>query len=171
MQKLKDIIYNTSDIIVVLIIVAAAALLIWSRIGVIMGYPSGSQSGPSQENPPFLSGESETTGDAINPEGADENTADGADSETDAAQTGDSTSGALAPPPVSGEVTNFSLYIAYGETGEQIANKLLAAGLIKTKEEFYDAIAAVNAATRLQAGTFIIPSNVTVEEIVDTLTK
>ncbi len=40
MRAIRNFIYNTSDILVALIILAVAVLLIWSRIDVIMGYPS-----------------------------------------------------------------------------------------------------------------------------------
>ena len=40
MRAIRNLIYNTSDILVALIILAVAVLLIWSRIDVIMSYPA-----------------------------------------------------------------------------------------------------------------------------------
>ena len=40
MNRLKDFFYNKNDIIIVLIILVVAGLLIYNRIGAIMGYPA-----------------------------------------------------------------------------------------------------------------------------------
>lgn len=39
-KKLKDLLYNKNDVVIVLAILVVAALIIWSRINVIMDYPS-----------------------------------------------------------------------------------------------------------------------------------
>jgi hypothetical protein len=167
MQKIKDIFYDTNDLIVAAIIIILAAGLIWNRIGVILDYPSAS--GGVSVNNEAENIAADDDGAAADPDGGDAisnegETAGGAD-----------TGGAAGSTPggettASAEPTRYSLYVAYGETGAQIAQKLLDSGLINNKDEFYDALSAANAATRLQAGTFIITEGATLAEIVDILT-
>ncbi|MDR2356137.1 MAG: endolytic transglycosylase MltG [Clostridiales Family XIII bacterium] len=180
MQKIKDILYDTNDLIVALFIIGIAALLIWDRIGVILDYPSANASGAVYEEIGLV-GEEEAEAPAgadadANGDGADA-TDDGADADAIAnaggadfdAETNDAAAGETPEPPAD-EPVKHSLYIAYGETAAQIAQKLLDAGLIESNNEFYDALFAADAATRLQAGSFIIAEGATLTEIVDILT-
>jgi hypothetical protein len=185
MQKIKDIFYDTNDLIVALIIILLAGMLIWDRIGVILDYPSVSGGSGYNLNESVVTGDEAAAeypsadGDAISGEGESADaisgeTETGGDAATGDAMTGDAAGnapvGETSPPTNSVEPTRYSLYIAYGETGKQIAQKLLDSGLIKSETEFYDAISAADAATRLQAGTFIITEGATLAEIVDILT-
>ncbi|MDR1136486.1 MAG: endolytic transglycosylase MltG [Clostridiales Family XIII bacterium] len=177
-KRLKDVLYDTNDIIVVLIIIILALFVISSRIEVIMEYPAGGDLGiigsgeeegtviGSEEAGTGADGENYTDPALIEPDagaaagGAETNTAEGTEPGQSAAGSSDS----------SGEVTQYSIYIEYGETASQIAQKLLDVGLIKDKDDFYDALLVADAATRLQAGNFIIPSNAKLDEIVKILT-
>ncbi|MDR3295291.1 MAG: endolytic transglycosylase MltG [Clostridiales Family XIII bacterium] len=175
MQKIKDIFYDTNDVIVALIIIALAALLIWNRIGVILSYPASGTGGSA-----VYGGGADTDGaaadeaDAGRGGGVDLAVGDGAASGTDADVSESGADGAEADGTndagASGEPVQFSFYIAYGETAAQIAQKLLDAGLISSNNEFYDALLVANAATRLQAGTFIIEAGTSPAEIVAILT-
>ncbi|MDR2131831.1 MAG: endolytic transglycosylase MltG [Clostridiales Family XIII bacterium] len=180
MQKLKDIFYDTNDLIVALIIIALAALLIRDRIGVILDYPSANAGGVVYEESGETAGEGgELTGEGET-QGAPDGGADAGATETEtpgeggapdgdaAAQPSGETGGKMPSP--SAEPIQYSFYISYGETGAQIAKKLLDAGLINDVNEFYDALAEADAATRLQAGSFIITEGATLAEIVDILT-
>jgi hypothetical protein len=184
-KKIKDVLYDTNDIIVVLAIIALAAVVISSRIGVIMEYPS--TGGRIVAEAGETGGAADGAGDAVEPVGgaggigADGAVQDGGASEgaVEGAATGadpgrDVPVGVSDGQPAEGapaeEVTQYSVYIEYGETAAQIAQKLLGVGLIKDKEEFYDALIAADAATRLQAGNFTIPSNATIQQIVNILT-
>jgi hypothetical protein len=61
--------------------------------------------------------------------------------------------------------------IPSGATGDKIADILIGAGLVKSRQEFNQAVAAVGAEGKLQAGNFTIPSNATPAEIVSIITK
>ncbi|MDR2770484.1 MAG: hypothetical protein LBB57_00440 [Clostridiales Family XIII bacterium] len=178
MQKIKDILYDTNDLLVALLIIALAALLIRDRIDVILDYPSVNASGAAyEENGGPLAGE-EDAGAVLTPDGDAEATSNGDAAAGDAgAETGGAsaeTGGAATDetPAATGadEPVQYSLYIAYGETAAQIAQKLLNAGMIKDVNDFYDALLAADAATRLQAGTFNITEGATLAEIVNILT-
>ncbi|MDO4553334.1 MAG: aminodeoxychorismate lyase, partial [Bacillota bacterium] len=58
-----------------------------------------------------------------------------------------------------------------GSTGADIAQLLIDAGLITEANEFYNAVIAAEADTRLQAGDFTIPAGATPEQVVNILTQ
>jgi hypothetical protein len=148
MNRLKDILYNKNDILVALVILAIAGFVIYNRINVIMDYPGTLVAQAGTDNPPVA-------------EQIDES--DDADQQTDETNETDETD--------EPEIKQISIYIEYGATGNHIAQILIDNGLIQTKEQFYDAVAAAGADTRLQAGNFKIPSNATPAEIITIITN
>lgn len=170
MKKLKDAFYDLNDIMVALIIVALAALVIVTNIESILNYPSSvaeqiqvaEEKTPTTyaENPPITN---DGSGDAAEGQGTtgaaagDQNTAGGGVSGQQDAGTG--------------EAVNYSVYINYGETGDQIADKLISVGLFTDRQQFNDAVAAAGAEGKLQAGDFIIPSDATPAEVISILTQ
>lgn len=168
MNRLKDIIYDKNDIVIALFIVVIAGLLIYNRIGVIMDYPSVL----AAEAEAQISAEETPIDDpSIENEG-------GPATET---ETGEETVNNEEEPvisdPVAGQTTEqptvdqVSVYIEYGATGSQIAQILIDTGLITSKEQFYDAVAAAGADTKLQAGSFKIPSDATPAKIISIITN
>ncbi|MDD4583341.1 MAG: hypothetical protein PHR60_04035 [Eubacteriales bacterium] len=145
MNRLKDILYDKNDLLVALVILAIAGFVIYSRINVIMGYPGTLVAQAGAESPPV---------------------AEQIDESDDADQQTDETNETDEP-----EIKQVSINILYGATGNSIAQLLIDNGLIQTKEEFYDAVAAAGADTRLQAGNFKIPSNATPAEIIAIITN
>lgn len=168
MKALKDIFYDLNDILVAAVILAVAALVIFTNIDSILDYPSSvsaevqmsEEETPTTyaENPPITN---DITGSAIDGQGT---TGGGTDDSN-------TTGGGVTGNPGSGEVVNYSVYINYGETGDQIADKLIGVGLFKDRQQFYDAVSAAGAEGRLQAGEFIIPSDSTPAEVVSILTQ
>jgi hypothetical protein len=130
------------------------------------GYPNANAGGTYQEGGGIITDGNvgASTEDVADAGDAAEETGDAAD----AGDGTDANGGAAAQPGA--EPIKYSLYIAYGETAAQIAQKLLDSGLIKDNNEFYDALLAADAATRLQAGSFIITEGATPAEIVNILT-
>ncbi|NLY71864.1 MAG: endolytic transglycosylase MltG [Clostridiales bacterium] len=167
MNKLKDIIYDKNDIFVALIIVIIAGLIIHNRIEVIMAYPSelvaeaSSSQGKvvsEQEWQPVIEepSEEEETSDEEEPVNEEEETPESEEQ---------------VKPSDEPQVTEVTVKIEYGATGNQIAQILIDKGLISSFSEFYTAVEAANADTKLQAGTFKIPSNATPEEIISIITR
>ena len=183
-KKIKDIIYDINDVIIVLVILACAVLLIVNRIEIIMAYPmNGDPSVIIAEAP----GDDhlKTIGDGSvsdynkDSDGGENGQGDGSvDGQDDGSQTPDmnpsQTGEGQSPEPAATEQPTgdapYSLYVAYGETAGQIAQKLLDAGIISNKDDFYDAIIAAKAERKLLAGSFIIPKNSTMAEVVTILT-
>ncbi len=92
MNKIKDIIYNKSDILIAILILAIAALIIFWRLGIILEYPK------------QLIGTDEASEVLTEPEGADQaeaNTDASSENTSDAAQTGGEST-----KPADGEANN-----------------------------------------------------------------
>lgn len=161
MNRLKDIIYDKNDILIALIIVLMAGLLIHNRIDVIMDYPSvlaaETSVGVTEEEPAPV--------DSENPPVTETPTEIESPTPTEPEN------------PVAGEtvgeptISQVSIYIEYGATGSQIAQILIDSGLIESSEQFYSAVEAAGADTKLQAGSFKIPSNATPAEIISIITN
>ncbi|MDR0569637.1 MAG: endolytic transglycosylase MltG [Clostridiales Family XIII bacterium] len=192
-KKLKDIAYDVNDVIVVLVILALAALLIWNRMGVIMAYPTNGGNAlvsngsvnvsQSQEGEvPGGAGAKTTPDSSVEEEGGqDVAVTPGAVSDGNAATSAGATDDmSTAEQPSDGAESGdsvvaddeypFAVYINYGETAAQIAQKLQEGGIINDKNEFYDALIAAKAERKLLAGSFIIPRGSTPADIVRILT-
>ena len=145
MNKIRDIIYNISDILVTLLIIIAALLLISWRVSAIMHYgsPDDTASGAQVE-------ETDTSADA------DSSAGDGS---------GDANDNIPAP---TGDV---SFTVSANQSAEAIGQALADAGLVADKQTFINAVNAAGAATRLKAGSFTIPAGSTPEQIVAILTS
>lgn len=182
MNRIKDFIYDKNDLLVALVIVVLAAFLIVSRVDVIMAYPStielemDNAAGDriAQENP---------KNDLTKPSGGADGDSDEADGHnSDEAPDAQSPENANTSektekqPKDNQEESNtgegaVSVYIDYGSTAGQIAQLLLDSGVIDSKENFYDVLSSTGADTRLQAGTFSIPANSSIEEVIRIITQ
>lgn len=183
MKKLKDIFYDMNDILVALIIVAVAGLIISSNIDTILAYPSRIAEQiqvPEKEiptnyadNPPITDPGSDTSGQPNDSQSqaGDGNGTQGQNGNDSQGQTGGQQSGDSQGNSGTGEVVNYSVYIAPGSTGEQIADIMIGAGLFSSRQDFMSAVNAVGAESKLQAGTFIIPSNSTPSQVISIITK
>lgn len=186
MNKIKDFIYDKNDLLVALIIVALATLVIVFRVDTIMAYPSssaGESKPPVTDVQPPDNGETSMGGSDVSDDdgeaqsggedstGGDGENADGSGTDTDngsGGQTGESQTPPDNRPQGEGLV---SIYIEYGATGSDIAKLLMDAGLVKTRDDFYDAVRKAGADTKLQAGSFKIPANATPDEIIKIITN
>lgn len=151
MNRLRDFIYDKSDILVALIIISIAGVIIFSRIDAILAYPETY----AQEAPPVVASE-----DPVQYEYPDSST------------TGSpvSTSGD-AIEPGQGEPEMFAVYINYGESLQVIARKFVDVGLFDSTDDFFSAVDDANAGTQIKTGNFIIPADATPEEVMATITK
>lgn len=177
MNKIKDFIYDKNDLLVALLIIALATMIIAFRVDVIMAYPS---SGNVATDPPVTedqpSGSDDTSMGGSLPDSDGDENPDGelpSDGEIPGEDDPDTDDPIEEKPPVNpseGEGL-VSIYIKSGSTGSDIAKLLVEAGLVKTKDDFYDAVQKAGADTKLQAGNFKVPSNSTPEEIVKIITN
>ncbi len=146
MNKIKDIIYNKNDILIILVILAVAGLLIWSRIDVIMDYPSKLIASNLPET---------------------------AQEEQPAAETPETaTPGVTGEPSTTPEaVVMYSVYIESGESLESIANKFVTVGLFESTKQFIQLANEMGITTQIKAGNFIMPSDSTPEEVMNIIIK
>lgn len=152
MNKLRDIIYNISDILVTLIIIAAALLLISWRVSAIMDYGSGEDV-------------SQNTQIESNVDDRQDGDGDGADNDADG------TGGAANDGHNASASGDISFTVSSNQTADSIGQALADAGLVTDKQTFITAVNAADAATRLKTGTFTIPAGSSPEQIVAILTK
>jgi hypothetical protein len=189
---MRDFFYNKSDVLIAILIILIAALVIYTRVGIIMDYPSKMAGG---EGNAYLPPIQEVLTDVMDGDGI------GIPAKTDADVTQDVTAeittgtqteqppadvapaetadppAATEPPPAevvpaetapppTAEVT---ITVAAGDVGSKIADKLLTAGAITDKAAFLAEVTAQGADTKLKQGTFTIPAGATLSEIVKIL--
>jgi hypothetical protein len=141
MNKLKDIIYDKSDIVVALLIISIAGLVVFLRIDAILSYPetfAASTTPPVVSEPAVYVGDKDTT-----------------------------SSGAIEGD----DVDMLAIYINYGESLQSVAEKFVSVDLFSTSEEFLSVIEDAGVQTQVKTGNFIIPANATDEEIIEIITR
>ena len=146
MRKIKDFFYDKNDIIIVLIILAAAAFIIYTRIGAIMDYPE------------VLAEKAAATTTEASASDASSS------SETKASTSTKSTSDGSA----SGTV---SITIDSSDSAVTVAEKLYAAGLVKSDTEFEGYVSNMGQEGSIKAGTFQIPKGSSNEKILNIITQ
>lgn len=178
MKKLRDLLYDMNDIFVALLIVAVAAFVIMGRMDAILSYPAtlaaNVENVPQIEEPVrYHVSEEDGTEDGENGDGtagADESQqGEGSNSRNGGGTIGGQSSGAGQHTET--PATTISVSIAPGSTASKIADVLVSAGLFENSQQFYNAVSAANADTKLKAGEFLIPSNATPAEVVAILVK
>lgn len=146
MNKLKDFIYDKSDIVIALLIISIAGLIVFSRIDAILSYPetfAANIKPPAVSEPAVNVGDKDATSSA-----AIEGNADGGDA-----------------------IEMLAIYINYGESLQSVAEKFVSVELFPTSEEFLSIIEDAGVQTQIKTGNFIIPANATDEEVIEIITK
>lgn len=161
MQKIKDLIYDKNDLFIALVIICIAGILIFNRVEAIMAYPAtlAGNAGSNTQEPV----------DTPTPPATD--TTDQGTPPTEPAK--EPTDPVKTPPTAQGNagVVNHSVYIEPGSSGEKIAEVLLSVKLINSTSEFVNAVDNAGLSSKLKAGTFVIPSNSTLDQTIAILTK
>jgi len=171
MNRIKDFLYNKNDIVIAFIIVAVTVFIILWRVDVILAYPqelvamtyveedipAGPITTPYDDNAGAADGNAATGGGIVGSDAEDgEGSGEGEGSE------GGTASGVETPEM-------FAIYINYGETSLQIAQKMVDVGFFESTDEFLDMVNELDAETKLKTGNHIIPENATKEEVIEYL--
>jgi cell division protein YceG involved in septum cleavage len=161
MEKIKNFVYDKSDILVTLVIIAIAAAIIWFGINNIMKpYEIEAQAQPTTTE------EDTATPSAATPVTTPPaTTATGVVTPTGQGIAANNNKG----EPVSAKAAK--IIIQSGETSDQIWDKLVAAGAIKNKNTFISTLEKLNIVNKVQLGTFQIPAGATVEDVCRIITK
>lgn len=161
MGKIKDLIYDTSDILVAIVIVFIASIIIAFSIGRIMDYPAILAELQSQQNQNF--------GLAV-PLGED---ASDSNSESEKNPSSESTESEstipdnefyAVPPTV-------TVVINAGESMPVIAQKMVDYGFFKSTQQFTTTVVNMKAENSIKAGTFVVPSDSSPEQVIKILSQ
>lgn len=169
MDKLRNFIYDKSDLLVAIGIILIAAVIIFFSVNSIMDPIGNSNEALATEEVADLddvatngaisgagiSGAAVTTGTATTPQGAN-------------GTTGAATATNTAIPNSNGQAV--SIIIKTGDTSEQIADKLVASKVIKSRDGFLKKLKKSGKETKLKAGRYQIPQNATYAQIIKILT-
>ncbi len=173
MEKFKNFIYDKNDIVIALVIIVLATFIITGRINAIMAYPE-TMLAQAQEQGVGTTDPAAPGADPAAPEATEPNPP----AVTDPAPPVVITPPVVAPPVVTPPVTNppaagqtVTITIPSGSTGNAIAGILITNGLITQKSDFFSALTAAAAETKLKAGTFKIPTGSTPAQIVAIIAK
>ena len=161
MGKIKDLIYDTSDILVAIVIVFIASIIIAFSIGRIMDYPAILAELQSQQNQNF--------GLAV-PLGED---ASDSNSESEKSPSSESTESESTTPDdefyaVPPTVT---VVINAGESMPVIAQKMVDYGFFKSTQQFTTTVVNMKAENSIKAGTFVVPSDSSPEQVIKILSQ
>jgi len=166
MNRIKNFLYDTNDIIVVVLILVCAAFVIATRVDAILLYPErviaagDGVSGQVRSLPETIPEPELPVSDTIV---EDDESEDG--ELTDDEQTVDE----QAENP--DEPLNYSLYISYGQSMNEIADNVVKLGFFESRQEFLQFIDQKNASQKVQSGEFIIPAHSTKDEVIRIITS
>jgi len=157
MNKIKDLLYDKNDILVALLILGIAALVILTRVNTIMAFPEKMFSEHKPASGHVYSNIPQNPDSGLSLE--DEDDGLGLDPDDDA--TG---------PSSGDEPEAHSLYIAYGQPMTVIAKNLIELGFFESEQDFTATLEAHKAASKVQAGNFVIPADSTKDDVIKIIT-
>jgi hypothetical protein len=176
---MRDFFYNKRDVLIAMLIILAAARVIYTRVGVIMDYPSKMAGGEGNAYlPPIQDVLSDVAGlgesqpneglndDAASAENTEQLPADVTPAQTNPAPVQTDPAPADVTPPEAAPPAEVTIIVSAGDVASVIADKLLAAGAIPDKAAFLAEVTAQSADSKLKMGTFTIPAGATPAEIV-----
>ncbi len=157
MGKIRDFFYNQSDVFLAILILAIAGFVIYSKVGLIMGFTGDDKNALSKGSSGTAI--SQQSSSAENDNGNSQNTT----SDKKPADKGKYLD-------KSGNPIKCSIFVPYGANADHIAGLTVSAEIMDSKQEFFDAYAKYGGGRSLLSGTFIIPLAATDEEIIQYLT-
>ncbi len=162
MEKLKDILYDLSDVIISLVIIAVIFGVVSWKLNDTLPLTSTLFSGDQSNQNEASAVASETTAEVT----VNITMPDSANTPQDQNQTQSTesieTTAALATEP---GVVKKQITIRSGSSGNAIAKQLKQAGIIEDANAFLKVVADLGVGGRLQIGTFSLSSDMSYEEI------
>ena len=143
MEKLKNFIYNTSDILIAILIILVSITIISVKTENILDYSHYVEKAEA-ENP-----KNKNFGLAVPVENA-ENTKP-------------------AAPKTDKKPEMYAVYINPGESLQSIADKFVGLGMFESQAEFIALAEEMKATTSMKYGNFKIPANATKKEVISML--
>lgn len=177
MNKLRDVIYNVSDVILAIIIITLIVGIIGWKIKAISDYPEYAASLPSNsdgsnnpiDNPPDSEDPSDIGSGEETPDTQTPDTQTPPQSETPSQNDEPNNQNPSTNDPVTVPQV-VTIKIPDGSIGSSIAKILLENNLIKSSSEFLNRATERKLDSKLRSGTFKIPSSATLDEVINILT-
>lgn len=187
-DKIKDFIYNISDLIVALLIIVIAAYIISWKVEDIMDYPEqviaqtktevsidspstnpdAEETGTNSENPDMENPDTDDTDNNINTDEDSNSTDSNTDSDINSAEEDEESDPVVDSP--SQPANKIQIDIPSGSPGVKIASLLQKEGLIDSTSKFIDRLEERKLDSKLRAGKFKIPENASLDEVINILT-
>jgi len=180
---MRDFFYNKGDVLIAILIIAVAVVVIYFRVGVVMGDPYPGERLKSLLSPiaALITGdrgaedaesadEAQPVIPAAEPPAQTEQPAQEAETAVEPpAAAADPPPAAAETPPVQQPAGEVKITVVAGDAASTIADKLLEAGAIQDKQAFLSEVDAQGAASRLKQGTFTIPAGSSINDIIKIL--
>jgi len=177
---MRDFFYNKGDVLIAVLIIIAAIVVIYFRVGVVMGDPDPGERLKNFISPiiSYITGDRGAEEAVTGEEGQGSITAEPeAPVQDEPTTTVPDSEGAVVtdepvveedPPPPSApdNAADITITINAGDVASTIADKLVAAGVISDKQAFLAEVDAQGAASKLKQGTFKIPAGSSISEII-----
>ncbi len=183
MDKIKDFLYEISDLIFGAIVLLAVVVISISQLN---GWFNVSVPKNIEKILP-VSNSNELNSDTSNISQAEASTGDTGSSSDNENSTGEDdknlnidtqnsdnandTTGQNDNQSEQNEIVFRNISIASGSTSGKVADALYENNIISSREEFRLKLAQLNAETKIKAGTFRIPSDASIDEVIEIITK
>ena len=182
MDKLKDFIYEISDLIfggavlLIIILISTYQLHGWFNISLpeniekIIPISTGNDLNSTETNTEIAQNNSSSEDTNKVPEASNDATNENeAPKEDNTNNTSSDTQ--TENKSAQAEVTIRNISIAPGSSSDKVANALYENNIISSKENFISRLIELNAETKIKAGTFRIPSNASLDEVIKIVTQ
>lgn len=171
MERWKDMFYNKNDIFLALVILLVAGFVIFDRVEAIMEYPQALALEQEQDaSPPAEQDPSAETATTTEAKPVDVPTQEETPDQTQQPAAQQPTQPQPTQPPIQ-QVSKIQIDIPSGTTEATVGKMLVEKGFISDKSSFIQALEAAGKTGKVQAGKFTIPSDATMDQIIDILTN
>lgn len=170
MDRVKDFFYNISDLLVALMIIAVVAYVISWKVGVISAYPMNASAEiitSSESELPDSDLDSDPLPDSDSNQEPTPNPEPTPDPEPEVTPDSDTEQ---EPEPEEEPGEKIKVVIPSGSLSPSIASILKEKGLIDSTSAFLNRAAERKLDVKLRAGTFHIPDNASLDEVINILT-
>lgn len=150
-EKLKDILYDSTDYIIMIITILIVVVIINWRVGGL--FKRSKLQEPSQKPGQTIGTEDNSYEDDFT-----NGTEDGEDDDEESSEPEE-------------DASILTVNIPSGSLPGEIGDILASQGLVESKEEFVNKTVEMSMDTKLKSGTFEIPSNSSLEEIINIISK
>lgn len=180
MEKIKDIVYQISDILFGLIVLLAVILIFtfqlygWFNIEMpqsIARLVPNSASIDTYANENITAPDTTDSSDKKDTVSDQADSTDIASSAADIPKSSENETSGLEQSKSSAEATLRNIVIAPGSTSSSIGNALYENNIIKSVDDFKNRLTELKLETKIKAGTFSIPQNAPLDDVIRIITS